>query len=268
MLEKINDSKKNSLNNNLSNKNSNLKNFNKIYIDIINKIKHKANYFYDKNNKNKEIYNFKTIVEKIIPPKGTYNKNIIIRNKSFSNINIIKFYLNSFKNLNKILISHIKQNGIRSIFVNENSKMKIKNQNKLDLIKTINIKRLNNKKFKTILENDNNNNNNNFIKIINTDKNKTQNITAINNILNLDSTEKIKILDQKINNETNKNKSSILLFINKLKQKENKEKNIIFQNNIIKYIKTKSNFNSKTAKILTTNNNYCAFAHQSPDTCT
>ena len=258
MLEKINDSKKNSLNNNLSNKNSNLKNFNKIYIDIINNIKHKANYFYDKNNKTKEIYNFKTIVEKIIPPKGTYNKNIIIKNKSFSNINIIKFYLNSFKNLNNILISHIKQNGIRSIFVNENSKMKIKNQNKLDLIKPINIKRLNNKNFKTILENDNNNNNNNnnFIKIINTDKNKTQNITAINNILNLDSTEKIKILDQKINNETNKNKSSILLFINKLKQKENKEKNIILKNNIIKYIKTKSNFNSKTAKILTTNNNY------------
>src|SRR5947209_2145141 len=126
MLEKINDSKKKNINNNLSNKNSNL--------------------------------------------------------------NIIKFYLNSFKNLNNILISHIKQNGIRSIFVNENSKMKIKNQNKLDLIKPINIKRLNNKKFKTILENDNNNNNNNFIKIINTDKNKTQNITAINNILNLDST--------------------------------------------------------------------------------
>src|SRR5438046_2937384 len=65
--------------------------------------------------------------------------------------------------------------------------------------------------------------------------------------------ENIKILDKKKNNninETNKNKSSILLFINKL------DNNIIFQNNISNYIKTKSNFNSKTAKILTTNNNY------------
>jgi len=57
-------------------------------------------------------------------------------------------------------------------------------------------------------------------------------------------------------NKTNKRKSSILLFINKLKEKENKETKVILKNNIRKYINSKVNFNSKIAKILAKNNYY------------
>src|SRR5271169_2839054 len=141
LKNKTTDLKNNSFNsintdNTILNFKSKSSNFNKTYIDIINKIKHKAKYF-DLNNKNKQIKELnkvKTISDKLIKPLTlniSEKKSFFsINSKPLSNINILKFYLISFKNFNKALVSYIKYNNLNSLIVSGknivNSEMKIK----------------------------------------------------------------------------------------------------------------------------------------------
>jgi Mitochondrial ribosomal protein (VAR1) len=251
--------------------------FNKTYINIINYIKHKANYFF-KSNKSKQITDknkVNKISDKIIKPltiKISNENNILpINLKPLSNINKIKFYLRLFKNFNRALVSYIKYNSLNSLIISGkniiNSEMKIKKENKFELIKPTKEKtflKINNIIINKNKLEENNNIKNNFKKIINVKENQIKTIAAIkNNILILDLIKKennnlLDLENKNIDNinKTNKRKSSILLFINKLKEKENKDTKVILQNNIRKYINSKVTFKSKIAKILSTNNSY------------
>src|SRR5436190_565025 len=91
----------------INNKTSNLKSteYNKIFFDMINKIR-KATYFNlnIKTKQNKDLNKVKMISEK--------NKFI---NKHISNIKLIKIFLNGLKNLNNALVSNVKFKGLNSI---------------------------------------------------------------------------------------------------------------------------------------------------------
>jgi Mitochondrial ribosomal protein (VAR1) len=295
-----------SINNNPSNLKSTY--FNKIFIDIIDKIKQKANYFNSnvKTKQNKDLIKVKKISDKLRKPltlKGS-EKNNIINNKHISNTKLIKIFLYGLKNLNNALVSNIKFNGLISIFFSGRKsegyeiqppikvKREIKTQINLDLI--------NHTQKKIELEK---NKESNLIKIINLEKNQTMTISnlskilaltlkkkefnknkaqekyqdnlknRINNSANLSIERKENILgNDSIDfvNGTDKRKSSIFLFISKLKQQEkkknieslepksslvdNKEKKL--KNNIRKYINSKISFNSKIVKLLSTSNNF------------
>jgi hypothetical protein len=301
----------------IKNNPSNLKSteYNKIFIDIINKIKQKATYFNSnlKTKQNKDLIKTKKISDKLRKPltlKGLDKNNIsnisnISNNKHISNTKLIKIFLNGLKNLNNALVSNIKFNGLISIFFRGRKsegyeiqplikgKRKINTQINLDLINHTQ-KKIEQKKNKEP----------NIIKIINLEKNQTMIISnsskrlaltlkkkefnknkaqekyqdnlknLINNPVNLSIERKENILgNDSIDflNGTDKLKSSIFLFINKLKQQENK-KNIInlnyksylvdpnkekkLKNNIRKYINSKISFNSKIVKLLSTSNNF------------
>lgn len=295
-----------SINNNPSNLKSTY--FNKIFIDIIDKIKQKANYFNSnvKTRQNKDLIKVKKISDKLRKPltlKGS-EKNNIINNKHISNTKLIKIFLYGLKNLNNALVSNIKFNGLISIFFSGRKsegyeiqppikiKREIKTQKNLDLINHTQ-KKIEQEKNKE----------SNLIKIINLEKNQTMTISnlskilaltlkkkefnknkaqekyqdnlknRINNSVNLSIERKENILgNDSIDfvNGTDKRKSSIFLFISKLKQQENKKniesleyksslvdnKEKKLKNNIRKYINSKISFNSKIVKLLSTSNNF------------
>lgn len=295
-----------SINNNPSNLKSTY--FNKIFIDIIDKIKQKANYFNSnvKTRQNKDLIKVKKISDKLRRPltlKGSEKSNII-NNKHISNTKLIKIFLYGLKNLNNALVSNIKFNGLISIFFSGRKsegyeiqppikvKREIKTQINLDLI---------NHSHKIIEQEKNKESN--LIKIINLEKNQTMTISNLSKILALTLKKKefnknkaqekyqdnlknrinnsVKLsIERKENilgndsidfvNGTDKRKSSIFLFISKLKQQEkkknienlesksslvdNKEKKL--KNNIRKYINSKIYFNTKIVKLLSTSNNF------------
>jgi hypothetical protein len=295
-----------SINNNPSNLKSTY--FNKIFIDIIDKIKQKANYFNSnvKTRQNKDLIKVKKISDKLRKPltlKGS-EKNNIINNKHISNTKLIKIFLYGLKNLNNALVSNIKFNGLISIFFSGRKsegyeiqppikvKREIKTQINLDLINHTQ-KKIEQEKNKE----------SNLIKIINLEKNQTMTISNLSKILALTlkkkefnknkAQEKYQDnLKNRINNSVNfsierkenilgndsidfvngtdKRKSSVFLFISKLKQQENKKnieslesksslvdnKEKKLKNNIRKYINSKISFNSKIVKLLSTSNNF------------
>jgi hypothetical protein len=302
---------------------SNLKStdFNKIFVNIINKIKQKANYFNSnlKTKQNKDLIKVKKISDKFRKPltlKGS-DKNNLINNKHISNTKLIKILLNGLNNLNNALISNIKINGLNSIFlsgiksegyeIQPTIKLKKERNTKinLDLISPTQEKilkltknlQVNKKKIE-----EEKNKESNLKKIINQKENQTMTIynlskilaltlkknefnknkaqekyqdilkNRINNSIDLSIEKKENILGNDsidILNNINKRKTSIFLFINKLKQQENQkninnlesinylaDKNKKLKSNIRNYINSKISFNSKIVKLLSTSNNF------------
>jgi hypothetical protein len=295
----------------IKNNPSNLKSteFNKIFINIINKIKQKATYFNSnvKTKQNKDLIKIKNIKDKLRKPltlKGS-NKNNITNNKHISNTKWIKIILNGLKNLNNALVSNIKFNGLISIFFSgrksEGYKIQPLIKVKREINTQINLDLINHTQKKIEQEK---NKESNLIKIINLEKNQTMIISNLKKKLALilkkkefnknkaqekyqDNLKNLIInpvnlsIERKENllgndsidfvNGTDKRKSSIFLFISKLKQQENKKnieslesksylvdpnKEKKLKNKIRKYINSKISLNSKIVKLLSTSNNF------------
>jgi hypothetical protein len=275
------------------NSTSNIKptNINKIYVDIINKFKQKENYFnlFNKNKQNKDLIRIKTIsnnLNKTTNLKNSINKKQNLKSKLILNTNIIKNFIIKLSKINKSLVSNIKFNDLLiEKELNKFETLNLQKEKQIDINKDLQeqtnseLIKLNqeqekkyNKKSKIIKEKKsilikiinlpNMNINNNILSIkknkvnqIIEQKNKNK-LSKINKSLDLPI--KDKILDNNnisLVNDTNKHKSSILLFIDNLKQQNFNSSNIN-QKNIRKYINSKTSFNSKIAKILTTTNNY------------
>ena len=277
-----------------TNNSSNIKSneFNKIFINIINKIKQKTTYFNSnvKTKQNKDLIKVKKISNKLRKPLTlkTLTKNNFISSKHVSNTKLIQNFLNGLRNLNSALVSNIKLYGLISIFISRKKSEGYDIKPIREINPKINLDLINLNQEKTEEEK---NKKSNFIKIINLKTNPISYLSKvlalslkkksqekhqdnlknqINNSVNLSIERKENILgNESIDfvNGTDKRKSSIFLFINKLKQQE-KKKNIeslesksptkekILKNNIRKYINSKISFNSKIVKLLATSNNF------------